>query len=79
MDGRDGQEDGGVQERDAADFEDVGGVGRGRGVRRQVREDGERHAADLEDGTMKTTTKTLIAERRKTLYVPRELPLGRSI
>ena len=47
-DGRDGQEDGGVQERDAADFED-GGVGRGRGVRRQVREGGERHAADLED------------------------------
>ena len=45
--GRDG--DGGVQERDAAEFEDVGGVGRGQGVRRQVRESGERHAADLED------------------------------
>ena len=48
-DGRDGQEDGGVQERDAADFEDVGGVGRGQGVRQQVRGGGERHAADLED------------------------------
>ena len=45
----DGREDGGVQERDAADFEDAGGVGRGQGVRRQVREGGERHAADLED------------------------------
>ena len=47
-DGRDGREDGGVQERDAADFED-GGVGRGRGVRQQVRGGRERHAADLED------------------------------
>ena len=45
---RDGQEDGGVQERDAADFED-GGVERGQGGRQQAREDGERHAADLED------------------------------
>ena len=43
-----GREDGGVQERDAADFED-GGVGRGRGVRQQVRGGRERHAADLED------------------------------
>ena len=43
-----GREDGGVQERDAADFED-GGVGRGQGVRQQAREDGERHAANLED------------------------------
>ena len=48
-DGRDGREDGGVQERDAADFED-GGVERGQELRRQLREDGgERHAADLED------------------------------
>ena len=45
--GRGGQEDGGVQERDAADFEDVGGVGRG--VLRLVQEGRERHAADLED------------------------------
>ena len=43
-----GREDGGVQERDAADFED-GGVGRGQGVRQQVRGGGERHTADLED------------------------------
>ena len=42
---RDGQEDGGVQERDAADFED-GGVERGQEGRR---EGGERHAAGLED------------------------------
>ena len=47
-DGRDGREDGGVRERDAADFED-GGVGRGQGVLRLVQEGGERHAADLED------------------------------
>ena len=44
----DGREDGGVQERDAADFED-GGVGRGREVRRLIQEGRERHAADLED------------------------------
>ena len=44
----DGREDGGVQERDAADFED-GGVGREREVRRLVQEGRERHAADLED------------------------------
>ena len=46
-DGRDGQGDGGVQERDAADFEDVGGVGRG--VLRLVQEGRGRLAADLED------------------------------
>ena len=45
----DGREDGGVQERDAADFEDVGGVGRGQGVRQLVQEGRERHAADLAD------------------------------
>ena len=43
-----GREDGGVQERDAADFED-GGVGRGQGVVRLVQEGRERHTADLED------------------------------
>ena len=74
-DGRDGREDGGVQERDAADFED-GGVGRGREVRRLIQEGRERHAADLEgvgDGEDENV------EKGDALRFKGNLPLGRSI
>ena len=70
-DGGDGREDGGVQERDAADFED-GGVGREREVRRLVQEGreegGERHAADLEDVDDGEDENAIVARRRRFMF-----------
>ena len=60
-----GREDGGVQERDAADFED-GGVERGQGGRREGE---ERHAADLEDvGDDDEDENVIVARRRRSTF-----------
>ena len=74
----DGREDGGVQERDAADFKD-GGVGRGRGVVRLVQEGRERHAADLEDVVDGDEDENVIVARRRRFTFQGDLLSGRSI
>ena len=70
---RDGQEDGGVQERDAADFED-GGVERGQGVVRLVQEGRKRHAADLEDVVDGDEDENVIVARRRRFTFQGDLP-----
>ena len=79
-DREDGLEDGGARERDAAEFDgDVqDDVGRGQEVRRQVREGGERHAADLEDVVERDDDDEDgdVIAGREDAFVSRDLPFG---